>query len=166
MPPEPSRNAGRPDGKVGGIDLAELKGRRMGRVLTKLCKVTRDQVHQALELQQGDKKGKRIGEILLELGFIAKEDILVALAGQAGMATVDLKARTISDETFAAVPPETANSYQIIPVEFDPGSKRLVVALKSPENFRAVDDLRLLMGFRVSAVVAPPEQIDELLKAK
>ncbi len=166
MPPEPSRNAGRPDGKVGGIDLAELKGRRMGRVLTKLGKVTRDQVHQALELQQGDKKGKRIGEILLELGFIAKEDILVALAGQAGMATVDLKARTISDETFAAVPPETANSYQIIPVEFDPGSKRLVVALKSPENFRAVDDLRLLMGFRVSAVVAPPEQIDELLKAK
>ncbi|MFO0894613.1 MAG: ATPase, T2SS/T4P/T4SS family [Phycisphaerales bacterium] len=151
---------------MGGIDLAELKGRRMGRVLTKLGKVTRDQVHQALELQQGDKKGKRIGEILLELGFIAKEDILVALAGQAGMATVDLKARTISDETFAAVPPETANSYQIIPVEFDPGSKRLVVALKSPENFRAVDDLRLLMGFRVSAVVAPPEQIDELLKAK
>ena len=35
---------------------AELKGRRLGRALTKLGKVTREQVHQALALQQGGAK--------------------------------------------------------------------------------------------------------------
>ncbi len=35
--------------------------------------------------------------------------------------------------------------------------------MKSPDNFRAVDDLRLLMGFKVVAVVAPTDQIDKVL---
>lgn len=34
------------------IDPSELKGRRFGRVLTKLKKVTREQVHEALALQK------------------------------------------------------------------------------------------------------------------
>lgn len=148
------------------VDVAELKGRRMGRVLTKLGKVTRDQVHQGLALQQGEKKGKRLGEILVEMGIIGKDDILTALAGQAGMRVVDLPSMEISDETINAVPAETANSYQIVPIEFDPATKRLTVALKSPDNYRAVDDLKLLMGFKVSAVVAPAEQIDEVLKKR
>ncbi|MBM4112527.1 MAG: pilus assembly protein PilB [Phycisphaerae bacterium] len=149
-----------------GVDIAELKGRRIGRVLTKLGKLTRDQVHKALELQQDKKKGTKLGEILVELGLITKDDVLVALAGQAGMKSIDLKTIEIPESAIAAVPPETANSYQIVPVEFDPETKRLVVALKSPDNFRAVDDLKLLMGFKVSAVVAPPDQIDEILRSK
>jgi type IV pilus assembly protein PilB len=38
--------------------------------------------------------------------------------------------------------------------------------MKDPDNFKAVDDLRLLMGFKVSAVVAPPEEVDAVLKSK
>ena len=54
---------------------AELKGRRLGRALTKLGKVTREQVHQALALQQGEKKGKRLGQILVEMGLITASDL-------------------------------------------------------------------------------------------
>jgi type IV pilus assembly protein PilB len=43
-----------------------------------------------------------------------------------------------------------------VPIEYEPGKKFLRVALKSHENFQAVDDLRLLMGFNVEAVVADP----------
>jgi len=148
------------------VDVSELKGRRIGRVLTKLGKVTRDQVHAALSLQAGEKKGKRLGEVLTEMGLVTTADILAALAGQAGMKVVDLASMTIPDEVINAVPAETANSYQIVPIEFEPQSKRLVVALKSPDNYRAVDDLKLLMGFKVSAVVAPADQIDEVLKKR
>jgi hypothetical protein len=35
-----------------GIDPAELKGRKIGRVLTKLGKVSRERVHEALEVQK------------------------------------------------------------------------------------------------------------------
>ncbi|MGY8753420.1 MAG: GspE/PulE family protein, partial [Phycisphaerales bacterium] len=45
-------------------------------------------------------------------------------------------------------------------------TKLLTIALKSPDNYRAVDDLRLLMGFKVEAVVSPPDQIDAIIKAR
>ena len=56
------------------LPVEEMKGRRLGRVLTKLGKVSRDQVHEALEIQKT--KRERIGRILIELGYVTEEDIL------------------------------------------------------------------------------------------
>ena len=142
---------------------AELKGRRLGRALTKLGKVTREQVHQALALQQGEKKGKRLGQILVEMGLITANDLQAALSGMQGMAFVSIAGRSISDEARKSLTAETARSYQVVPIQFDPATKRLVIAMKGPENIRAVDDLRMLMGFKVSAVVAQPEEVDAIL---
>ena len=146
------------------LDPSEMKGRRLGRVLTKMGKVTREQVHAALAKQPSLKK--KLGEVLVEMGLVTPRDIAVAVAGQAGMRFVEVSINDIAEDVLAAIPPETANTYQIVPVAFDPGSKSVTVALKSPDNYRAVDDLKLLMGFRVSAVVAPPEQIDEIIKKR
>ncbi|MBL9149136.1 MAG: Flp pilus assembly complex ATPase component TadA [Phycisphaerae bacterium] len=148
------------------INPEELKGRRFGRVLTKLGKVTREQVHEALALQQGARKGEMVGKLLVDLGYIKPEDISEALAGQQGMRWVHVKDLTISDAAIAALPAETANTYGVIPVDFDPQSRRLTIAMKDPENFKAVDDLRMLMGFKVTAVVAPANEIDDVLRAK
>jgi type IV pilus assembly protein PilB len=151
---------------AGGIDPSELKGRRFGRVLAKLGKVTRDQVHEALGVQKARKdKGQdiRIGELLVELGYITKDDVMEALAGQSGMRMVHVDEKSIPDAAFDAMPPETANTYQIIPLAFDERTRSLTIAMKSPDNFRAVDDLRLLMGFKVNAVVAPSDEIDKVL---
>ncbi|NNF44225.1 MAG: Flp pilus assembly complex ATPase component TadA [Phycisphaerales bacterium] len=149
------------------VDPSQLKGRRFGRVLTKLGKVTRDQVHEGLHLQKTRKeKGQSVplGELLVELGYIEKDDVLAALAGQAGMRLVHVNDEEVSKEAIEALPAETANTYQIIPLEFEPKSRTLTVAMKSPDNFRAVDDLRLLMGFKVEAVVAPPDEIESFIK--
>ncbi len=147
----------------------DLKGRRFGRVLTKLGLLTREQVHEALGIQRAAKKKgdfRKVGEILIEMGLIEEQDVLRVLAGQAGLRWVELKVDDIPDAAVEALPAETATTYQIVPVAYDEGSRALTVALKSPDNFRAVDDLRLLMGFKVTAVVSPPEQIDEVIKAK
>jgi type IV pilus assembly protein PilB len=147
-------------------DPKDLKGRRIGRVLTKLGKVTRDQVQEALNLQKSRKdKGQSepLGQLLVELGYITPTDVMQALAGQAGMRMVNIHIDEIEKEAIDAVPPETANTYQVVPLDYDPASKSLTIAMKSPDNFRAVDDLRLLMGFKVEAVVAPTDQIDSVL---
>jgi type IV pilus assembly protein PilB len=151
---------------ISSIDPKDLKGRRIGRVLTKLGKVTRDQVQEALALQKSRKdKGQHepLGKLLIELGYITQDDVMEALAGQAGMRMVHIDVDEISKETIDAVPPETANTYQVVPLEYTPGTKSLTIAMKSPDNFRAVDDLRLLMGFKVEAVVAPSDEIDSVL---
>ncbi|MBY0310820.1 MAG: Flp pilus assembly complex ATPase component TadA [Phycisphaerales bacterium] len=144
------------------IDPAEMKGRKLGRVLTKLGKVTREQVHEALAIQKNRKAP--IGQILIELGYCTQRDVAESLAGQAGMGYQDLTGFTLPDEVRDSVAAETVQSYQVIPVEYNPRSKRLRIAMKSADNFRAVDDLRLLMGFNVEAVVSDAAQIDALIK--
>ena len=146
------------------VDLVQLKNRKIGRVLTKIGKVTREQVHAALALQKERGGDQKIGEVLVELGHVSTRDVQEALAGQAGMGFVDLSALDITDETIAAIPAETAQAYKVVPFEYDAKTRHLKVALDSPDNFRAVDDLRLLMGFKVEAFVADPEQVLERLK--
>jgi hypothetical protein len=137
------------------LEVSEMKGRKLGRVLTKMGKVSREQVHEALTVQKTRKA--KIGEILTELGYVTERDVREALAGQAGMAFIDLGGAEIPQDALDAVPAENVHAYGVIPVAYSAKGKRLKVAIKSPDNFQAVDDLRLLMGFTVEAVVADPD---------
>ena len=145
-----------------GIDPAELKGRKLGRVLTKLGKTSRERVHEALEVQKTRKM--RLGELMVELGYCSATDVAEALAGQAGMHYVDLTGFDIPETFRDVVPSENIRAYGVVPIDYNPTSKRLKVAMKSPDNFRAVDDLRMLMGFNVDAVVGDAALIDGLIK--
>lgn len=144
------------------LPVSEMKGRKLGRVLTKLGYCTREQVHEALAVQQTRKE--KIGRLLIELGYVNETQVAEALAGQAGMEYRDLAKFEIPDEVVQAIPAENANAYGIVPIEYERGRRSWWWALKSHQNFQAVDDLRLLMGFNVEAVVADPAVIDGLLK--
>ncbi len=145
------------------INPAELKNRKLGRVLTKMGKVTREQVQEAIDIQK-TKKAK-IGEILVELGYVSKTDVLEALAGQQGLAFYDLSGvESLDAPVVESIPAETAQSYQVVPISFQEKGRKIEIALKDPNNFRAVDDLRLLMGFNVTAYVADPADVERLLK--
>ncbi|MGH7243384.1 MAG: GspE/PulE family protein [Phycisphaerales bacterium] len=144
------------------IDPSEMKGRKLGRVLTKLGKVTRDQVHEALAIQQTRKAP--LGQLLVELNYCTQSDVLEALAGQAGMAFMDLTGFEVPDEAKEVIPAESVRSYEVVPLEYNKTSRRLKIAMKTPDNFRAVDDLRLLLGGNVEAVVGDPAAIDALIK--
>ncbi len=146
------------------VPPSELKRRKIGRVLNKLGLLSREQLEQALIKQREEGRTRPVGEILVEMGLVTERDVQEALAGQAGFAFIDLDALEIEPETLAALPAETAMAYQVVPLEYDRPTKKLKIAMKSPDNFTAVDDLRLLMGFKVEAFVAPPEQVDAKLK--
>jgi len=59
-----------------------LKGRPLGRVLTKMRKVTREQVVEALVYQK--EHGGLLGEVMVKLGFVKPADVLAALSAQRG----------------------------------------------------------------------------------
>ena len=144
------------------LDPSEMKGRKLGRVLTKLGKVTRDQVHEALAIQQTRKV--KLGQLLVELNYCTERDVLEALAGQAGMAFDPLDGFDIPEDIRDVIPAESVRSYEVIPLEYNKTSRRIKIAMKTPDNFRAVDDLRLLLGGNVDAVVGDPAAIDALIK--
>ena len=148
---------------MGGIPpIDQLQGRPIGRVLTKMGKVTRDQVVEALTFQKS--KGGALGRILIDLGYIKESDLNIALAAQKGYELVNLDGVMIQPIAINAVPAQIATTNKVLPVEFDPTSKKLTVVMASQENFRALDDLRQLMGYNVSAKIGDPDQIDRLIQ--
>jgi type IV pilus assembly protein PilB len=142
-------------------NLAELKGRPIGRVLVKMGRITRDQVHEALDVQK--EKGGPLGQILVDLGYIDDKTKDLALAFQFGMEYVELDTLAIPDEVIRLVPAQMANAYKVIPLEHDAVTNHLVVAVASANNFHAIDDLRTLMGFAVTAKIATQEHLDAAL---
>ncbi|MEX0742028.1 MAG: ATPase, T2SS/T4P/T4SS family [Phycisphaeraceae bacterium] len=146
----------------GSQDISALRGRKLGRILTKLSKVTREQVHEALDLQQ--QRRVPIGQLLIELGYVKEADVNAALAAQAGMETLDLDRIEIDEEVIKMVPAETVQACQVMPIAYDETTKTLTVALKSADNFRAVDDIRLLLGLKVKSVVADSKQVETAIE--
>ncbi len=150
------------DPNAGMPPIDQLKGRPIGRVLTKMGKVTREQVVEALTFQKS--KGGALGRILMDLGYIKEADLNVALAAQRGYELVNLDNIKISDEAIKAVPAQTATTHKVLPVSYDPVTKKLTVVMASHENFRALDDLRSLFGFTVEAKIGDPEQIEKMIQ--
>jgi type IV pilus assembly protein PilB len=135
--------------------------RRLGRILVKMGKVTREQVHEALQLQSQNRQP--IGQLLIELGYISEKDVNAALAAQSGMETLDLEHVEIPQSVIHILPAETAQAYQVVPLKYDKPTNTLTVALKDVNNFRAIDDLRLLMGYNIKPVIGDPAQIEAML---
>jgi type IV pilus assembly protein PilB len=150
-----------PSAPSGMPPISELLKRPIGRVLTKMGKVNREQVTEALEFQK--RKGGALGRILIDLGYIKESDLNTALAAQRGYETVDLSGINISPATLAAVHAQFATTNKILPIAFDPASKKLTVVMANHENFRALDDLRTMMGYTVTAKIGDPEAVDKLL---
>ena len=150
------------------IDPSQLKNRKLGRILTKLGKLTREQVHAALEVRTNNPANakKKIGEVMLEMGLVTAQDIAVALAGQRGFRFKQLAGLVIPQETLRALTSEAANVMRVVPLEIDPQAKTITVAIGSHANFQAVDNLRMNMfaGYEISVVVSPVADIDEIIR--
>lgn len=143
------------------VKIDELRSRQLGRVLVKMGRVTRQQVHEGLDIQKAS--GGLIGQILVDLGYVPEKTRNLALAYQAGMEHVDLQNMEIPEDVIKLIPAQTANAYKVVPIGYNDVTKELTVALGSADNFRATDDLRMLMGFNVVAKIADPEQLQAAL---
>ncbi len=146
------------------IPTEQLRGRTLGRILVKMGMLTREKVHECLSVQKKQGGGKLLGQVMIELGLIDDKQLRRALAAQRGMEYVDLAGIEINHEVVAQIPAQMANAYRVVPLEYDKSQNSMVVAIDSPDNFKATDDLSTLMGFKVKAKVASPSDLDEVLK--
>src|SRR5437763_9146030 len=91
-PPTPGSSS-----KMPPID--QLKNRPLGRVLIKMGRLTREQVHQALAVQAEQMKNNKartpIGQIMVDLGLITDKDRNIALAAQQGLEVYELEGKEI-----------------------------------------------------------------------
>ena len=142
--------------------VEQLRGRTLGRILIKMGVLSRNKVHECLKIQS-QRQGVQIGQIFLELGLIDDFQLQMALAAQRGMEYMSLDGIDIPPDVVEKVPAQMAKTYHIVPIEYNQQKNELIVALDSPDNFRATDDLSTLMGFKVTAKITDRDALESTL---
>lgn len=138
----------------------QFKGRQLGRILIKMGLLTRDKVHECLEVQEKRGGGVKLGQICIEKGLITKKNLLNALAGQRGMECVELDSLEIPKGVLDLLPAQMAKTYRVVPLALDDRKNVLSIAMDNPDNFRATDDLSTLVGYTIEAKIADSDSLD------
>ena len=125
--------------------------------------VSEEQLAQATDKQRQLKTQEPIGDLLVSMGLITERDRVRCLGEQWGVPYVDLTEIQIAEEVTSAVTQELARRFKVIPIERSP--KRLTLAMKNPLDIFAIDEIRLITGKEVEAVIATEEDIINAISA-
>lgn len=143
--------------------IEQLQSRTIGRILIKMGLLTREKVHECLKIQKQRHGKDKIGKIFLEKGLIDQDQLNIALAAQRGMPYEDFSDFNIPVEVLSQVPIQMANTYRVVPVEYDEQKNELTVAVDDADNFSSTDDLARLMGITIKAKFTDSDWLEEAL---
>jgi general secretion pathway protein E/type IV pilus assembly protein PilB len=101
-------------------------------------------------------------QALIELAYCSEDEIYSALSESTGFPLVELQKTGIDDEARKSVPAKTAHHFKFVPISLKHGL--LTAAFANPPSLRDLENLRLLLGKRVEAMLAPAQQVSSTLK--
>ena len=137
-----------------------LAGEPIGQILKGMGLITELDIQEALQEQKS--KGGALGRILSDKGLVTDADLRVAIAKQAGMDPIDLDEVTVTSDLLDMVPAHVAETYQVVPVEFD--GKVLTLALADPQNISALDDMKFMLNVEVKGALSDTESVERAMK--
>jgi type IV pilus assembly protein PilB len=127
---------------------------RLGELLVSRDLLTVDDLERALAQQQPD---HHLGETLVAMNVVDERKLIDVLAQQLGVASVDLRRETPSEDALAALPEATARELGAIPmVRRD---NMLDVAVADPRRAGLVDALAKASKCRVTLLLAPASEV-------
>ena len=125
---------------------------KIGDLLVKAGVITDLQLKAALAEQS--QWGGKLGDILVRMEFLTEEILVRALSKQTGIPRADLTGEG-DRAALAAIPPEVAEEFGVVPLQFKEEGRALVVAMSDPLNLSVTDHLRsLTQGARIDAQLA------------
>jgi type IV pilus assembly protein PilB len=127
----------------------------LGALLRDRGLLTEAQLEAGIARQQ--QTGRRLGHVLVELGFVTAEAVLEALSLQIGVPTVRINAFTVNTDALNTLPEKVARRHTAFPLH--KVGTTLMVALASPKNLSALDDLRFACGCEIQTVLALEHEI-------
>ncbi|HIC23126.1 MAG TPA: pilus assembly protein PilB, partial [Planctomycetes bacterium] len=137
-----------------------LVAKPIGQILKDMELITELDIQEALQDQKS--KGGALGRILVEKDLITDADLRIAIAKQSGMEPVDLDEVTVTADLLEMVPAHVAETYQVIPVEFD--GTVLTLAVADPQNISALDDMKFMLNLEVKGALSDPESIERAME--
>ena len=131
-------------------------GGALGEVLLERELITREQLTLAIEHQRSSPE-RRLGQVLLDLGFTTPDAVLGALSVQLGVPATRLNGFTVSHTAVQALPEKVARKHLAAPMQKI--GTMLQVAIASPTDLAALDDLRFASGCQIQTFVALEDEI-------
>jgi general secretion pathway protein E len=112
--------------------------------------------------RQRKKPGQELAAALVEMGALEPQRLARAIAQQYRLPfQAHIDEHTVDNALLLKVPINYAKKNCLLPLNVD--GQGVTVAIADPANFEPLDDLRLLFGRPVEAVVAPLEVINEAI---
>lgn len=130
---------------------------QIGDILLRSKIVTKAQLADALEINLAT--GLPISRILVDLGYASDTDIIKRLAKELRLAFIDLGDYEVNPQALAVVPRKLALRHQILPLDFS--GDKLLVAMDSPDNLMALDDIKIATGYEIEPAIASQGDLAE-----
>ncbi len=134
----------------------------LGESLVRRGSVTRAQLEEALGEQS--RSGRLLGSILLERGFVTRRAIALALAEQTGMEFADLDKTPSAAEALDAVPHGLCLKCGRLPVALE--GDRLTVLVTSPQARERVQEVGVLLGRRMHALLTASDNLADEIRSR
>jgi type IV pilus assembly protein PilB len=128
---------------------SKLAQDRLGDFLVSEGLVSRDQLQQAKEDARANHTG--IGAALVKLGFVEEGPLVLALSREFKIQAVDLDRIEVEPRIVRLVSGELALKHLVVPLRRV--GRRLTVAMVSPSDLSAIDDLKFATGYEIEPVL-------------
>ncbi|MFC1593935.1 GspE/PulE family protein [Candidatus Omnitrophota bacterium] len=141
--------------------MVEKKGSALlGRMLIDTGILTEDEL--VIALQEHKKTGAFLGTAIIKLGFAEEEEILPILSTQLQIDYVKIKDISVDTEVIKKVPAKFAYHYKLMPIQL--ADDVLTIVVTDPLNVTVLDDVSLLLGHKVKAVLGGEKDILESIR--
>ncbi|MCA8953402.1 MAG: Flp pilus assembly complex ATPase component TadA [Planctomycetes bacterium] len=112
-------------------------------------------------LAEARKQGRPFTEILVKKGVAKEPELLAMMARAANLPPIDLNKLAVNKEVLESVPEDIAREYCIYPI--DRIGSNLTIAVANPFDVLKFDDIRIITGCQLRAVVSTAEEIEKAI---
>lgn len=132
--------------------------KRLGDLLVEANVLTEDQLQHALAIKQPN---ERLGDVLIKEQLVTEQTLIEVLEFQLGIPHVNLGQFPIDSEIIQLVPKEIAKRYLLVPLRKE--KNKLFVAMADPMDYFAIEELRMLTGFRIEPCIATKQDLNKTI---
>src|SRR5580698_9385841 len=112
--------------------------------------------------RQRKKPGQELADVLVEMGALEPQRLARALAQEYRLPfQAHIDENSLDPKLVSKIPINYAKKNRLLPLSSVDGS--VTIAIADPANYEPFDDLRILYGAQIQAVVAPSEVIAEAI---
>lgn len=131
--------------------LSLMKNLPVGQILVENGFITPKQLESALAKQKS-MPGKMIGDVLVELNYVSETQFTQALSMRLKVPYVDLDTVAINIDAVKKIPEALARKHTVI--AYSVSGNRLTVATNDPVNFYIFEELKVITGMEIHAMLA------------